>query len=194
MGPRSRRGDKGSRSGVGNSAKDGEEKQINLGDSTNVKHTLDEAASEAILDRGYDEDTFVSNVKIALGILSITLALVAQFWPGKFHTSWWLVFWCVVAYMAITAILAMFCTMKEGNAFLFTKPSVGEPGLKVSSTLPRFSEMYTLKIESAGKGSDRDPVEMSKSITNYFHSDGYLSAAVFQADVVKLLHSFKRKD
>lgn len=174
--------------------KEDDEKPINIWDTTSVKHALDEAASETILDHGYDEDHFVSNVKIALGLISIALALLAQFWPGKFHANWWIVFWCVVAYVVVTAILTLFCAMREGNAFMFAKPAKGAT-LMVSSTLPRFSDKYTLKIGSTGGATGRrSPVEATHSIAKYFHSDGYLELPAFEADVVKLLHAFERKD
>ncbi|CAD7696466.1 unnamed protein product [Ostreobium quekettii] len=177
---------------VGGAAREDGEKQINLGDTSSAKHTLDEAATEEILLQGYKEDHFVSNVKIVLGAISIALALVSQFWPGKFHENWWLVLGCVVGYTLVTIILTVFCSVKEGNAFLFTKKKKkGTAGLTVSSTLPRFSDMYTLRIESTAKGDSRPAKESTNSITKYFHADGYLSSSAFQDDVTKLLHSFE---
>ncbi len=56
----------------------------------------------------------------------IFFALYAQFGPGKFPSTWYTVFYCVVCYIFVTLILNVFCYVKEGDAFLIThKKPVG---------------------------------------------------------------------
>ncbi|GMH42852.1 hypothetical protein BSKO_10771 [Bryopsis sp. KO-2023] len=170
--------------------------KVKLGDTAGMKHALDTAATAAVLNQGYKEDKFVPYTKLALGLLAIILALTGQFYPGKLKDNWWLVLSCVLGYAASSGGLTLFCTLKEGNAILFTLPRRGGIGIKVSSTLPRFSEFYTLQVEAVDKKEHfvRKPVELKKSVAEYFHSDGELATSVFQADVKKLLRSFEEKD
>ena len=55
---------------------------------------------------------------------SIALALYAQFGPGKFPGTWWIVFSCVAGYCVLTSLLHLYSWRCEGDAFVLTKPKV----------------------------------------------------------------------
>uniref|UniRef100_A0A383W038 Signal peptidase complex subunit 2 n=1 Tax=Tetradesmus obliquus TaxID=3088 RepID=A0A383W038_TETOB len=171
-----------------------EPEKINLDDGHAIKHKLDSTASEVILQSGYVEDHLISNVKITLGLIAIAVAIYSHFGPGKFPANWSAVVYCVAAYCVLNLVLIIFCNIKEGDSFLITHPKPGsEYGLRVASRMERYSDQYTLIISSANKWLDRE-VKMETSVTDYFHSDGYLAEAKYKHHVAKLLSQYERLD
>jgi len=63
----------------------------------------------------------VSTINIWLAWCRCSIALVAQFYPQKHPDSWWLLFFCVIAYAACTAALNLFLLRFEGETFFFTR-------------------------------------------------------------------------
>ncbi|KAK9186570.1 hypothetical protein WN944_017958 [Citrus x changshan-huyou] len=65
-------------------------------------------------------------------------------------------------------------------------------GLVVSSKLPRFSDLYTLTVASADPKSISagQPVEFTKSVTQWFAKDGVLVEGLFWKDVFALLDEY----
>ncbi|GFH18733.1 Tr-type G domain-containing protein, partial [Haematococcus lacustris] len=136
-----------------------------------------------VIDAGFEENLFISNIKIALGLAAIGFALLAQFGPGKFPSNWWMVAGCVTAYCAVTVILNWFSYKYEGDSYLVTKPSrAGEPGPRLSSRLPKYDDKYTLVISSTlnRKAAGHKEVSLTASVADFFHADGYLSDAAFK--------------
>ncbi|KAM1406736.1 hypothetical protein ACFXTH_001378 [Malus domestica] len=162
-------------------------KKANLLDHHSIKHTLDESVTEIVTDRGYVEDVRLSNVRLFLGTIIIAIALFAQFYKKKFPEN---------RDFLILCILIIFT--KEKNAILFTYPpadSFTSTGLVVSSKLPRFSDMYTLVIASSDPKSisANQPVQFTKSVTQWFTKDGVLVEGLFWKDVEALINEYQRE-
>ncbi|GAQ81603.1 microsomal signal peptidase complex subunit [Klebsormidium nitens] len=171
-------------------------KGINLLDSFAVKRHLDEVATEAIIDRGYLEDVFFSNVRIAIGLASCGVACLAQFYPQKFPANVTLLMVCIGIYILLNLALQFLAIFKEKNHILFTHPKTGSyttTGLAVSSKLPRFSSQYTLRIGSSEPNSvsARPAVEMTRSITEWFTGDGILAEKEYWKAVEQLLDEYE---
>lgn len=77
---------------------------------------------QAIIDRGYLEDVFLSNVRIALGLAACAVALVAQFYPLKFPANVTLLVVCIAVYVLLNVVLQYMAIVKEKNHILFTHP------------------------------------------------------------------------
>ncbi|KAL6762498.1 microsomal signal peptidase 25 kDa subunit-domain-containing protein [Haematococcus lacustris] len=167
--------------------------KVNLYDGAALKSALDDCAREVVIDAGFEENLFISNIKIALGLAAIGFALLAQFGPGKFPSNWWMVAGCVAAYCAVTVILNWFSYKYEGDSYLVTKPSrAGEPGPRLSSRLPKYDDKYTLVISSTlnRKAAGHKEVSLTASVADFFHADGYLSDAAFKPRVEALLKEY----
>ncbi|KAI6676247.1 hypothetical protein NL676_037043 [Syzygium grande] len=87
---------------------------------------------------------------------------------------------------------------KEKNAIMFTYAPAGSfnsTGLVVSSKLPRFSDLYTLTIVSADPKSisANKPVELTKSVTQWFTKDGFLVEGLFWKDVEALINEYNQE-
>ncbi|KAM1406737.1 hypothetical protein ACFXTH_001378 [Malus domestica] len=176
-------------------------KKANLLDHHSIKHTLDESVTEIVTDRGYVEDVRLSNVRLFLGTIIIAIALFAQFYKKKFPENRDFLILCIVLYPNLSffnAVLQLIIFTKEKNAILFTYPpadSFTSTGLVVSSKLPRFSDMYTLVIASSDPKSisANQPVQFTKSVTQWFTKDGVLVEGLFWKDVEALINEYQRE-
>jgi hypothetical protein len=54
----------------------------------------------------------------------VLVALLSHFGPGKFPANWRMVAYCVLGYLLLNAVLAIFCAIKEGDSFLTTHPKL----------------------------------------------------------------------
>ncbi|KAB2010827.1 hypothetical protein E1A91_A10G256500v1 [Gossypium mustelinum] len=170
-------------------------KKANLLDHGSIKHILDESVTEIVKSRGYVEDVRMSNIRLLLGTIIIVIALVAQFYKKKFPENRDFLIGCIVLYIVFNGVLQLVIYTKEKNAILFTYPpagSVTSTGLVVSSKLPRFSDLYTLTIASADPKSISagKPVELTKSVTQWFTKDGVLVEGLFWKDVETLINDY----
>ncbi|KAH1045470.1 hypothetical protein J1N35_036254 [Gossypium stocksii] len=178
-------------------------KKANLLDHGSIKHILDESVTEIVKSRGYVEDVRMSNIRLLLGTIIIVIALVAQFYKKKFPENRDFLIVCIVLYpfyfeltfFIHNCLLQLVIYTKEKNAILFTYPPVGSvtsTGLVVSSKLPRFSDLYTLTIASADPQSISagKPVELTKSVTQWFTKDGVLVEGLFWKDVETLINDY----
>ncbi|VVB02803.1 unnamed protein product [Arabis nemorensis] len=145
-------------------------KKANLLDHNSLKHILDESVSDIVTSRGYKEDVRLSNLKLILGTVIIVVALIAQFYNKKFPENKDFLIGCIALYpfFLLNGVLQLILYTKEKNAILFTYPPEGSftsTGLVVSSKLPRFSDQYTLTIDSADPKSISagKPVHLTKS-------------------------------
>ncbi|CAO2816882.1 unnamed protein product [Amaranthus hypochondriacus] len=173
-------------------------KKANLLDHNSLKHLLDETATEVVKGRGYVEDVRMSNVRLLMGTVIIIIALVAQFYPKKFPENKNFLIGCIILYIVFCGLLQLIIYTKEKNAIMFTYPPSGSynaTGLVVSSKLPRFSDMYTLIIESADPKSisANKPVELTKSVTKWFTKDGVLVEGLYWKDVEGLINEYNKE-
>ncbi|XP_074276625.1 signal peptidase complex subunit 2-like [Silene latifolia] len=173
-------------------------KKCNLLDHHSIKHLLDETSTEVVKKHGYVEDVRLSNVRLLMGSLIIIIALVAQFYPKKFPENRDFLIGCIILYVVFNVVLQLIIYKKEKNAIMFTYPPPGSfntTGLVVSSKFPRFSDLYTLTIESADPKSisANKPVELTKSVTKWFTKDGVLVEGLFWKDVEGLIHDYNKE-
>lgn len=173
-------------------------KKANLLDHHSLKHILDESATEVVKSRGYVEDVRLSNVRLLMGSIIIIIALVAQFYPKKFPENRNFLIGCIILYVVFNLLLQLIIYTKEKNAIMFTYPPPGSfnmTGLVLSSKLPRFSDMYTLTVESAEPNSisANKPVELTKSVTKWFTKEGVLAEGLFWKDVEGLIDEYNKE-
>ncbi|KAM7499342.1 hypothetical protein LguiA_023756 [Lonicera macranthoides] len=173
-------------------------KKANLLDHHSIKHLLDESVSEIVRSRGYIENVRMSNIRLLIGTIIIVIALFAQFYNKKFPDNKMFLIGCIILYVLCNGILQLIIYTKEKNAILFTYPPAGSfnsTGLVVSSKLPRFSDMYTLTIASSDPQSisAKPPVELTKSVTQWFTKEGVLVEGLFWKDVEGLVNDYAKE-
>ncbi|XP_013716900.2 signal peptidase complex subunit 2-like [Brassica napus] len=174
-------------------------KKANLLDHNSIKHILDESVSDIVTSHGYKEDVRLSNLKLFLGAIIIVVALVAQFYNKKFPENRDFLIGCIALYVVLNGVLQLILFTKEKNAILFTYPPEGSftsTGLVVSSKLPRFSDEYTLTIDSADPKSISagKSVQFTKSVTQWFTKDGVLVEGLFWKDVEALIKDYAKEE
>eukprot|EP00873_Tetraselmis_striata_P038613 jgi/Tetstr1/458877/TSEL_004385.t1 len=166
----------------------------NLGDSASLKRCVDEAAASAVIDQGYDEDHFHSNVRIGLGLVACVFALAAQFWPGTFPDNSNVLIACVVGYIVFSIILNTYSATYEGDVILFTTPKEGSSfstGLAMTTLLKRYSDELTIEIRSKDPKARRKAVEKTYSVCRWFDVNGIMAKDKLEADVLKLLRMYE---
>ncbi|CAN6835573.1 unnamed protein product [Brassica oleracea var. botrytis] len=174
-------------------------KKVNLLDHNSIKHMLDESVSDIVTSRGYKEDVRLSNMKLILGAVIIAVALVAQFYNKKFPENRDFLIGCIALYVVLNGVMQLIMYTKEKNAILFTYPLEGSftsTGLIVSSKLPRFSDEYTLTIDSADPKSISagKSVQFTKSVTQWFTKEGVLVEGLFWNDVEALIKDYANEE
>ncbi|XP_018478161.1 signal peptidase complex subunit 2 [Raphanus sativus] len=174
-------------------------KKVNLLDHNSIKHMLDESVSDIVTSRGYKEDVRLSNTKLILGTVIIAVALVAQFYNKKFPENRDFLIGCIALYVVLNGVMQLIMYTKEKNAILFTYPLEGSftsTGLVVSSKLPRFSDEYTLTIDSADPKSISagKSVQFTKSVTQWFTKEGVLVEGLFWKDVEALVKDYAKEE
>ncbi|KAJ0259497.1 signal peptidase complex subunit 2 [Hirschfeldia incana] len=174
-------------------------KKVNLLDHNSIKHMLDESVSDIVTSRGYKEDVRLSNMKLFLGTVIIAVALVAQFYNKKFPENKDFLIGCIALYVVLNGVMQLIMYTKEKNAILFTYPLEGSftsTGLVVSSKLPRFSDEYTLTIDSADPKSISagNSVQFTKSVTQWFTKEGVLVEGLFWKDVEALIKDYAKEE
>ncbi|KAJ4892008.1 putative signal peptidase complex subunit 2 [Raphanus sativus] len=175
-------------------------KKANLLEHNSIKHILDESVSDIVKSRGYKEDVRLSNLKLILGTIIIVVALVAQFYNKKFPENRDFLIGCIASYPSFLYCFGfLILYTKEKNAILFTYPPEGSftsTGLVVSSKLPRFSDEYTLTIDSADPKSISagKSVQLTKSVTQWFTKDGVLVEGLFWKDVEALIKDYAKEE
>ncbi|KMZ68506.1 Signal peptidase complex subunit 2 [Zostera marina] len=172
-------------------------KKINLSDQGSVKYSLDRFVSEVVISKGYVENMKSSNLKILIGLICIIFAVAAHFYPRDFPQNRNFTIICTALYLASSGILLLISYLKDKNTILLTFPLPGspeDPGLMISSNLPRFTDAYTLTVSSANPKSAfaRRPVQLCKSVTKWFTEDGLLVEGLFWRDVEKLVDDYER--
>lgn len=160
-------------------------------DGAEVKRALDETVARFILEAGHEEDTSVSNAKVVLGLATCCVALVAQFYPTPFPQNFWLLVACVLAYFTLNTLLQLFVHFRERDVILATRPkSPATAGLALSSSLPRYTDSYTLTLRDAGQ--TRPPVVLVRSVAAWIFEDGDIDLPRLRADTLRLLENFEQ--
>eukprot|EP00891_Asterochloris_glomerata_P004671 jgi/Astpho2/4671/Aster-00235 len=148
---------------------------------------LEPVVLQAFLDHGIPEDLRVSNIKLSLGFASCLCAAISQFYPGKWPATRPVILVCVIVYLIISAVTAIFQWKIEGNAFLHTKRTKDLPPLKVSAKLPRYSDQWSWTVRRADSADASPVASKTASIATYFHENGYISKVAVQQDIGDLL-------
>lgn len=120
-----------------------------------MKRLLDDHVAEVMQgELKYEEDIALSNVKLVVGFAGVCAAIVSHFYPKPFPHNWWVLLACCAWYFAMSGILQFLLSYVELEAFLQLKPRApATAGLNIASSLPRFSDRYSLAITPLPRGS-----------------------------------------
>ncbi|QDZ18419.1 putative subunit 2 of microsomal signal peptidase complex [Chloropicon primus] len=190
----------------------------NKWDMGSVKHTLDEVIADVVTrDCEYPEDFTASNVRNVLSLLACLMAPASHFVPpymeknevyflsSEMKTSKNLfVLACVVVFGVNFLALLAFQFMYEREAILFTRQKEGSystSGLRVSTVMNRFDDVYKITLEERKAGGNtgskeklfgKDPMTFEKSVTKWIDEDGVIVQDVVASDVAKFVRAFEK--
>jgi Microsomal signal peptidase 25 kDa subunit (SPC25) len=173
-----------------------------LYDIQQVKRALDDNMICILEDRGYEEATGVSNVKIISGVIAIIAAVYSHFNSLEFPDNRNLILACVSVYMGCVATITALGWLFERNslyvgcltsAATLEKQNSGlPPRVWAQSVLgPAGTSIYTIQLRATVADSQAtepdSAMSMSKSYEAYFSADGDLALSVFRDDVEGVL-------
>jgi signal peptidase complex subunit 2 len=179
-----------------------------LGDTATMKRLLDDHVAEVFQgELRYEEDVALSNIKLIVGFAGVGAALVSHVYPKPFPHNWWVLLACCAWYFAMSGILQFLLSYVELEAFLQLKPHTkGGAGRNIASSLPRFSDKFSLAITplphgslsmwSAPKfrhkpGGEPGVHAAEVSVTKFFDEDGAFAEEAFGRWVRAFAHEFE---
>lgn len=177
--------------------------QVDLGDMVKLKQVLDEAVAAVLLEK-LDEDYRWDNFKLAIMASACVFAMVAQFAPIPFPESRPLLGVCGCAYFFLSGVLQLTATFIDKDSILVTKPLNSESekpktkneilqkhGVRIRSSLPRFSEWYTVILEFQ-KMENSPCTEQKWSVGKFFDKEGYFDEFGLAKEVEALYERFEK--
>ncbi len=119
-----------------------------ISDPLAIKATLDDELTKYLTEvKQIDEDHTITDAKILIGVLSIIVALYAQFGSIPFPSGRWTLGALVVLYMVLQTGLTYIQGWVQGDAIFIAKRSGdNSPKLTVQTLLPRFDTTYTVTV------------------------------------------------
>jgi len=162
-----------------------------------VKNCLDDAVKKVLTDSDgkleYTENHCLVDTRLAICLTAVGAAMFALVWDylNPFPLSRPVLIICVVAYFILMTILTVYTTFVEKGIFLraVQKDPTGVDKDKVwtvSSCLKRFDDIYHLCVEYKAPNGKVSEANLSKSIANWFDSNGVLLYDKFESEVLKL--------
>lgn len=137
---------------------------------------------------GYDLSYALVDTKLALGVIAVLVALMAQFWPGTDKNSPYVLGPCVAGYFILTSLVWAIQVLIQKDAIAYTKGHPGNPGIVLRSKMPRYGDQYTLRACM----KDDSGLAMESSSTQYvgtfFNEDAVVQIDSIVAMVNEVLH------
>lgn len=182
--------------------------QVEVGDMVKLKQVLDEGVAGALLEH-LPENYSWDNLKLMLMFTACVFAMLAQFAPIPFPESRPVLGICGSAYFLFSGILQLIATFVDKDSILWTNPLTEEHmkessmtyrnkdlqkyGLQVRSSLPRFSEWFTVIIQFHMKDEPNPPmVTQTWSVGQFFDKEGYFDEVGLTMEVDKLFDRFNK--
>jgi len=193
--------------------------QVDTGDIIKLKQILDETVASAFLEDYVlegsgnnmgrsticlSEDHTWNNIKLAVMTVACAFAMVAQFAPLPFPESRPVLGACCAAYFVLSGALQLITTFLDQDCILITKvmkkdqstdaivkknPLMLTHGLRIRTSLPRFSEFYTVRIEFQGM-EDGPFVKKTSSVGKFFDVEGMFDEYGLEHEVEQLYRRF----
>lgn len=191
--------------------------QVDTGDIVKLKQILDETVAntfleDTILDElegdrkvkslGYQEDHKLNNLKLILMTVACAFAMVAQFAPLPFPESRFVLGGCCAAYFILSGVLQLIAIFLDEDCILITKvkeqrtsvlsknPALLNYGLRIRTSMPRFSEFYTVIIEFQGL-EDSPSLSKTWSVGKFFDVEGMFDEYGLEDEIEQLYRRFE---
>jgi signal peptidase complex subunit 2 len=193
--------------------------QVDTGDIIKLKQILDETVANTFLEENYleasnagkgksinlEEDHKWNNIKLIVMTVACVFAMVAQFAPLPFPDSRPVLGSCCAAYFILSGVLQLVTTFVDRDCILITKvmkksqtsgasmeknPNLTKYGLRIRTSLPRFSEFYTVQIEY--QDLENSPfVVQTWSVGKFFDAEGMFDEYGLEDEVEQLFRRFE---
>uniref|UniRef100_A0A0K8TSU6 Signal peptidase complex subunit 2 n=1 Tax=Tabanus bromius TaxID=304241 RepID=A0A0K8TSU6_TABBR len=173
--------------------KDAEPVKVNKWDGSAVKHALDDAVKNALLDHpNCTEDFKLIDGRLFICTLAVGIALAAIAFDYKypFPQSRPVLMLCVISYFIFMGILTLYTTFKEKGIFAVAiqKDSNGKKVWNASSEMKKYDDKYTLVLTVKDSKSLRE-ASISKSCAAFIDVNGIICENLVTNEVNRLYNS-----
>ena len=168
--------------------------KINKWDGCAVKHALDDAVRNALMDRPNMKEQFgLINTRLVLCSLSVGVAVFAHCWDFKhpFPESRPVLLYSVIGYFILMGILTLHTTLREKGTFAVAvqKDSNGNQRIwEASSDMKKYHDKYVLMLTMKDSKSSRKNT-MIKSCANFIDVNGIVVDQLVRNEVKHLFNS-----
>ncbi|PRP89618.1 signal peptidase [Planoprotostelium fungivorum] len=167
--------------------------KVNRDDAAALKRGLDDLVLGYFLEtKGFQPDYSISNQKLLVATIAVSMALLAQFWPEPFPKNWWILFVCCGTYAILANIVFQYILwFKEKDIILQT--TTGEPTpLNVKSSMPKVQYNYTLCIQS--RQDQNISEQLVRPVGSFYDETGRLDDVKFKKAVQDLYSTFQNAE
>ncbi|KAI1094199.1 SPC25-domain-containing protein [Rostrohypoxylon terebratum] len=152
-------------------------KQIHL----DLKNTSDDAIPNYLNSLGFKQDNTLLDTRLALGYGAFAVAAACFLWDYKlgFESTKYYTAGAVALYALLNGVLTYWISFVEkGTVYQGTAPDGSK--ISISTTTKKNVPTYNLKITCTPKKGTPTTIELARSFTEWFDSQGHFIARPFQ--------------
>ena len=96
--------------------------KVNIHDAKSIWHALDDKLLHLVEEAGYQQDQWVSNMKIGFGLAAISVAIVSIVWPVPFPANRLVLAVCVALYALFSGLMQALMSYVEKDCIFLSLP------------------------------------------------------------------------